>query len=143
MLFPQSNDWRAGMQDVSAAIDESMGEVVTVTPIDANASRPNFPAAMLPGQSVQAVAVFTSVAKTVLGSSNGKRVAGFELAPLVSTSDPAFSFAYNAVPFSLSQGVRIVLCRTGELFEVKDVKPDGVSRIVCTVVQLGRQSELR
>jgi hypothetical protein len=40
MLFPGSDNWRAGMQDVSAAIDDTMGELVTVTPTSAF---PNFP----------------------------------------------------------------------------------------------------
>jgi hypothetical protein len=34
------------------------------------------------------------------------------------------------------------LC-SGELFEVTDVRPDGVARIVVKVTQLGRQSEAR
>lgn len=33
MLFPDRNNWRADMQDVSAAIDESTGELVQVTPL--------------------------------------------------------------------------------------------------------------
>jgi hypothetical protein len=47
------------------------------------------------------------------------------------------------LPFPLHQSYRITRLCSGETFEVTNVKPDGVSRIVAKVVQLGMQSESR
>lgn len=140
MLFPESNNWRVAMQDASAAIDETMGELVTVTP--ASVERPNFPSVPDPSQAVTVTAVFTSKAKTVL-MGNESRVAGHSVSPLIETSEPIFSFGYGILPFPMRLSYRITRLCSGEVFEVKAVEPDGVSRIVCKVVQLGRQSELR
>ena len=142
MLFPETDNWRAGMQDVSAAIDDTMGELVTVTP--AEVPKPNFSSVPDPSKAVTVVAVFTSEAKTVLlGDNVGRMGAGHSLSPLVSTSEPIFSFGYGVLPFPIRQSYRIRRECNGETFEVTDVKPDGVSRIVVKVVQLGRQSESR
>lgn len=138
MLFPDANKWRAGMQDVSAAIDDTMGEVVTVTP--AQESKPNFPTVADPSRAVTAIAVFTNKAESVIMGSEG-RIGGHSVSPLVTTSKPIFSFAYGALPFPMRQGYRITRLCSGETFEAKDVKPDGVSRIVVRVVQLGRSQE--
>ena len=140
MLFPEADDWRAGMQDVSAAIDDTMGELVTVTPT--TVERANYPSVPLPSRSVQVTAVFTSRAKTVIMGNEG-RFSGHSLSPLVTTSEPVFSFGYGVVPFPIRQSYRIERLCSGETFEVTDVKPDGVSRIVVKVVQLGRQSGAR
>ncbi len=56
---------------------------------------------------------------------------------------PVFQFRYGVLPWPLRQHYRIRLHRTDEVFEVTDVKPDGVSKIVADVVQLGRQSDAR
>lgn len=140
MLFPETNNWRAEMQKVSAAIDDTMGELVTVTP--ASAPAPNFPSVPDPTGAVTVVAVFTSESKTVIMGNEG-RFSGHSLSPLIETSDPVFTFGYGVAPFPLCQSYRITRVCSGETFEIKDVKPDGVSRIVCPVVQLGRQSESR
>ena len=125
------------MQDVSAAIDETMGELVTVTP--AASPAPNFPAVSDPARAVTVTAVFTRKAENALG---GSRVHGGQtITPLVSTSKPVFQFGYNTLPFPIRQNYRIKLLRTGELFEVTDVKADGVSRITVDVNQLGIQKE--
>jgi hypothetical protein len=130
------------MQDVSAAIDDSMGELVTLTPAVAPAV--NFPSVADPSKAVTVTAVFTSEAKTVLmGDNVGRMGSGHSLSPLVSTSDPVFTFGYGVLPFPIRQSYRIKRECNGETFEVTDVKPDGVSRIVVKVVQLGRQSESR
>jgi hypothetical protein len=140
MLFPETDNWRAGMQDVSAAIDETMGELVTVTPADIQ--KVNFPSVADPSRSVTVVAVFTSKAKTILMGSEGK-IGGHSISPLVETSEPIFSFGYGVLPFPLRQSYRITRLCSGETYEVTNVKPDGVSRIVAKVVQLGMQSEAR
>lgn len=142
MLFPKAENWRAGMQDVSAAIDETMGELVTVTPADV--LRPNFPSTVYPLRAVTVTAVFTSEAKTVVaGESAGRMSSGHSISPLISTSEPIFTFGYNVLPFPIKQSYRIKRECSGETFEVTDVKPDGVARIVVKVVQLGRQREDR
>jgi hypothetical protein len=134
MLFPADN-WRAGMQDVSAAIDDTMGELVTVTP--AVAAAVNFPSVPDLSKAVTVTAVFTSEAK-LLTMGEG-RMGSVSASPLVSTSEPIFSFGYGVLPFLIRQSYRIKRECNGETFEVTDVKPDGVSRIVVKVVQLGRQ----
>jgi hypothetical protein len=128
------------MQDVSAAIDDTMGELVTVTPADVQ--KVNFPSVPDSSRSVTVVAVFTSKAKTILMGSEGK-LGGHSVSPLVETSEPIFTFGYGVVPFPLRQSYRITRLCSGETFEVTNVKPDGVSRICVHVVQLGMQTESR
>src|SRR5690349_19934465 len=106
MLFPETGNWRAGMQDVSAAIDDTMGELVTVTP--ASAPKPNFPAVPDPSKAATVTAVFTNKAKSVImGENVGRMNSGHSISPIVSTSEPIFSFAYGVLPFPLMQGYRI------------------------------------
>jgi hypothetical protein len=136
-LFPNNSDWRSAMQDVSAAIDDTMAEPVLVTP--ATAPAPNFAAAPDASRAVTVVGVFTRKAENALGGS--RLHGGQNITPLVSTSKPVFSFGYNVLPWPIRQGYRITLLRTSEVFEVTDAKADGVSRINVDVVQLGRQRE--
>ena len=126
------------MQDVSAAIDDTMGEPVTVTPT--RLDKPNFPRIPQPDLAVTATAVFSNKPKAVLGGRDYQH-GGMSITPLISTSEPTFSFGYGVLPWPLLQGYRITLHRTGEVFEVKDVKPDGVSRIIAPVAELGRSRE--
>jgi hypothetical protein len=134
MLFPGSDNWRAGMQEVSAAIDETQGELVTITP--ASAPRPNFPSVADPSRSVTVTGVFKNKARTIIMGSEGK-IGGHSLSPLVETSEPVFEFGYGVLPYPLQQGYRITRCCNGATYEVTNVKPDGVSRICVRVVQLG------
>ena len=141
MLFPGSDNWRAGMQEVSAAIDETQGELVTVTP--ASASKVNFPSVADPSRSVTVVATFKNKAKTVIMGSEGK-MGGHSLSPLVETSEPVFEFSYDvlrAMPYPLMQSYRITRCCNGAAYEITNIKPDGVSRTCVNVVQLSRPSE--
>lgn len=139
MLFPGTDNWRAGMQDVSAAIDDTMGELVTVTPATVPAI--NFPSVPDPSKAVTVIAVFTSKSKLIpMGEG---RAGGHTISPLIETSEPIFQFGYGVLPFRLRQSYRITRLCSGETFEVTNVKPDGVSRITASVVQLGRQSEFR
>lgn len=140
MLFPGSDNWRAGMQECSHAIDDTMGELVTVTPASVPAT--NFPSVADPSKAVTVTAVFTSKAKTIIMGGEGK-TGGHSVSPLVETSEPIFQFGYGVVPFPLRQPYRITRLCSGETFEITSVKPDGVSRIIVNVVQLGRQSEAR
>ncbi len=140
MLFPDSDSWRAGMQECSHAIDDTMGETVLVTPASVPAQ--NFPSVADPSKAVTVTAVFTSKAKTVL-MGEGRMTGGHSVSPLVETSEPIFQFGYGVVPFVMRQSYRITRLCSGEVFEITKVKPDGVSRIIVNVVQLGRQSESR
>jgi hypothetical protein len=140
MLFPNTDHWRAGMQDVPAAIGDRMGEMVTVTPD--NVQVVNFPSVADPSKAVTVTAVFTSKAKTILMGSEGK-LGGHSVSPLIETSEPIFTFGYSVLPFPLRQSYRITRLCSGETFEVTNMKPDGVSRIVVNVVQLGMQSQSR
>jgi hypothetical protein len=138
MLFPGSDNWRAGMADVSAAIDETQGELVDITP--ARVPKVNFPSVPDPSKSVTVVAVFKNKAKTVIMGSEGK-MGGHSVSPLVETSEPVFEFGYGVLPFPLRQSYRITRRCNGATYEVTNIKPDGVSRICVNVVQLGRPSE--
>ena len=138
MLFPGSDNWRAGMQEVSAAIDETQGELVTVTP--ARPQAPNFPSVPNPAQAVTVVATFKNKAKTIIMGEGG-RVGGHSLSPLVETSEPVFEFSYEvlrSMPYPLQQSYRITRLCNGALYEITNLKPDGVSRTCANVVQLGR-----
>jgi hypothetical protein len=121
------------MQEVSAAIDETQGELVTVTP--ARVPKVNFPSVPEPSKEVTVVATFMNKAKTIIMGSDG-RIGGHSLSPLVETSEPVFTFGYGVLPFPLAQSYRITRCCSGTVYEVKNVKPDGVSRIVVSVTQL-------
>lgn len=135
MLFPGSDNWRTGMQECSRAIDETMGELVTVTP--ASVPKVNFPSVPDPSKSVTVVATFMNKAKTIIMGNEGK-FGGHSLSPLVETSDPVFSFGYGVLPFPRMQGYRITRRCNGVVYEITNIKDDSVSRIVVNVVQLGR-----
>jgi hypothetical protein len=94
MLFPGADNWRAGMQEVSAAIDETQGELVTVTP--ASAPAVNFPSVADPSRSVTVVATFMNKSRTVIMGNEGK-MGGHSLSPLVETSEPVFEFGYDVL----------------------------------------------
>jgi hypothetical protein len=138
MLFPGSDNWRAGMQEVSAAIDETQGELVTITP--ARATKPNFASVEDSSRSFTVVATFKNKSKTIIMGSDG-RIGGHSLSPLVETSEPVFEFGYDvmrAMPYPLQQSYRITRCCNGVVYEITNIKPDGVSRTCVKVVQLGR-----
>ena len=138
MLFPGTDNWRAGMQEVSAAIDETQGELVDITP--ATVQKVNFPSVADPTRSVTVVATFKNKSKTVIMGNEGK-MGGHTLSPLVESSEPVFEFGYGVLPFPIQQSYRIARRCNGAVYEVTNVKPDGVSRICVHVVQLGRPSE--
>jgi hypothetical protein len=82
------------MQEVSAAIDETQGELVTITPTRAQAV--NFASVADPSRSVTVVATFMNKSKTVIMGSEGK-MGGHSLSPLVETSVPVFEFGYDVL----------------------------------------------
>jgi len=138
MLFPGATDsWRASMQECSAAIDESMGELVKITP--ANAPAINFPSVANPAKAVTVVATFKNKSKTVIMGNEGK-MGGHSLSPLVETSEPVFEFSYDvlrSMPYTLQQSYRITRLCNGVTYEITSIRPDGISRTCVRVVQLG------
>ncbi|MBB4264367.1 hypothetical protein [Bradyrhizobium sp. CIR3A] len=120
------------MQKVSAAIEDNMGEPVVVMPV--TPGRPNFPGDPQPDRAVRAIAVFMAKPETVVTGDNKVHARGHSLSPLVTTSVPIFSFDHKALPWPLLQGYRITLIRSGETFEVTDIKSDSVARIEVKVV---------
>ncbi|MFU0608734.1 hypothetical protein, partial [Klebsiella pneumoniae] len=60
-LFPEADPWRAGMQDVAKAIEDEMGELVTVTPTRSGGV--NFPRTPEPEKALIVRAVFTAKAE--------------------------------------------------------------------------------
>ena len=137
------SQFREAAQDMADAINDTMGEYVTVTPYTA---KPNFPSA--PDTTLSAfdiVAVFRNRASMAFDSKAGKRNSNkhdIELAQLIRTSTPTFSVKTCELPFPLRQHYRIQRCATGDTYEITDIKPDGVSRIEFDVVMLGRQDQL-
>ena len=130
VLFPGSDNWRAGMQSVSQAITETMGECVRVTP--AFVPAPNYPAVPQHERAVTVQAVYTAPHKAVV---MGRNVEG---APVISTRSPRFEFAFGALPFGLQQHFWITRLCSDETFEITDVRSDSVSMHICNCVQLGR-----
>ena len=129
-LFPGTDNWRSGMQKVSRAITETMGELVLVTPtVSAGV---NFPREPQHGRTAHAKAVYLAPHKSVDLSKQT------EAGPVVSTRAPRFEFELqHGLPYQLAQGFWITRACNGEKFEITDVRPDSVSRIICTCVQLG------
>lgn len=98
-LFEGANNWRAGMQEVSAAIDETMGELVKV--MQTTSPAPNFPSVAVEANAVTVTAVFTSKTWPVLlGENFGRLSSGHSISPIVSTSELIFSFGHGVLPFS-------------------------------------------
>lgn len=137
MLFPGAVNWRETMQNVSRAITIHLGgELVLVTP--ALATKPNFPAEMGHDKAARAMAVFLAPSANV-DMRTGRRM---DSGAVISTRSPRFEFEYrHGLPFEPRQGFWITRCN-GERFEIVDVRPDSVARIICTVVQLGRAGPL-
>ena len=129
-LFPGSDNWRAGMTEVSQAIAETMGECVRVTPTKAPGV--NFPATPQPERAATVQAVYIAPHKAVV---MGRQIDG---APVISTRSPRFEFAFGALPFALQQKFWITRLCSDETFEITNVRSDSVSMITCDCVQLGK-----
>jgi hypothetical protein len=140
--MPFASYFREAMDDCANAISDTMGETVTVFPYTA---KPNFPS--MPDPSLlpfSITAVFTHKAVMAF-SKKGEPASGnreFDLAPLISTRKPCFSVKACELPFPLRQHYRIERCWNKAVWEITDIKSDGISRIECDVVQLGRASQL-
>ena len=124
--------WLREMQDVSATIDETFGEMVTLTPCAEN--RPNFPPVMFKGQDVTLLAVFSwrTIEKFPSGKAGGL---------IVEEREPMFAFSQDALPWAIQHHDRITRFCDGTMFDVVKTKPDGISRIVVHVNQLGKSHQ--
>ena len=130
-----NGNWHSEMQGVSAAIDDTFGEQVTVTPC---CRRPNFQPAPQPEHAIALLAVFSWRAKMIFKLNSGTN-AGQE--GLAESREPIFSFSRAALPWAFALGDQITRDCDGAMFEIKTVAPDGVSRIVAACVQLGLQTQ--
>lgn len=138
-LFAGSDNWRSAMQDVARAIDDTQGELVTVMPF--TVSKVNYPS--VPDRSkpvVTVTAVFRNKAK-MIGFGEGSKFGGHVISPVIESSEPIFEFSYGvlrSIPYPLDQYYRIERCCNAALYEITNIKPDGVSRTCVNVKQLGR-----
>jgi hypothetical protein len=130
-----SNGWLGEMQNVSAEIDETFGEGVRIITTE---RRPNFEPKPSPENAVDVLAVFSWRSKLIFKPNSGTAMQTQE--GLIETRVPIFSFSRDSLPWAPRQGDVIERLCSGEQFEVKNVEPDGISRITCPCVELGRQS---
>jgi|GEM_PF-2550117 hypothetical protein len=127
-------NWRAGMQAVSAAIDQSFGERLTLI---ACLARPNFPTE--PDASIKPVALqgVFSLRSELAFKSGGSPGRG-EAPGLIESRKPVASFSHADLPWQINRGDRVKRETTGEMYEVTRVEPDGVSRVTLHLVELGK-----
>ncbi len=137
MSFINSTNWRAGMQTVSATIDQTFGETILLIPCE---RRPNAQARPQREHAVELLGVFGWRSEMALRTGNIAQNRG-EGGGLVETRKPVVSFSHAALPWALAHGDRVERCCDGELFEVTKIEPDGVSRVCCHLVQLGRSEQ--
>jgi hypothetical protein len=137
MMF--ANNWRAEMQGVAAAIDDTFGESVTVMPMRRAV---NQTATDDPSRAhVTICAVFSLRSEMAFNNRDSRALSSnnIDTAPLISTRKPCFSFRFGSLPFAIRQADRIKRLSDGSLFEIKEIKSDGVSRVEAEVVQLGTE----
>lgn len=132
------DNWRAGVQRVSAEIDNVFGERIILVPC---LKRPNFTQQLYIDNAVELLGVFSLRAdvafkRNMFGGANSH--GGAEL---VETRDPIVSFSHRALPWPLQHGDVVRRCASGEEYEIKSIEPDGTARVTCHLVQLGRQSQ--
>lgn len=127
--------WQDSAAEVSAAIDEAFGETVILRP---QVTRPNYPQSPDPARPV-ATMLATFVNQSMVANQQGKSGVRFE--PLTQTRNPQFTFNRFVLGYSIQRGDMIERSCDGTLWEVTAVKPDGFSRIVIDVVQLGRSEQ--
>lgn len=120
------------MQATADAINDEMGEPVTVIPT--LAGKPNFQAQPQIDRAVTLIAVFTRAPEMVFRE---RAFIHVQDSPGISSSKPRFSFKTADLPWPIEQGFRIQRA-DGEQFEVTNAVADSVSRTTVSVVQVGR-----
>ena len=131
-----NSSWLSEMQGASAVIDQTFGELVTVTPAD---RRPNYQAEPQPEHAVELQAVFSWRSKTIFKPNKGTSLGNGDA--FIESREPIFGFSRDALPWALRAGDIIARHCDGTEFEITTVAPDGVSRVTVNCVQLGRQSQ--
>lgn len=130
-----SNGWRAEMQGVSAKIDETFGEAFRLIP---TAKQPNMQATPQPEHAHELLGVFSWRSAMALRT-EGNPISGGKPG-LIETRDPWVSFSREALRWAPQHLDQVRRLADGALFEIKGVEPDGVSRITCRLVELGRSA---
>ena len=129
--------------EIADAINETMGELVWVTP---TLFKPNFlDSPDLSLQPFQITMVFTHKAHTAFSDKSAYRPTGskeIEIAVAIQTRKPIFSVMACQLPYQIKQQYRIQRCFDQTLWSVTNIKPNGISRLEIDVVQLGRASQL-
>ena len=133
-MFTDEN-WRGKMQGASAEIDSRFGERFYIGMAQ---RRPNH-AVEPSGEGVFEIdAVFSYRSETAFRHEATTRQAG---GTLVETRVPTVSFSHRACPVMIKHGDVLTRFADGTQWEVKAIKPDGVSRIVLDLVQRGVQAQ--
>lgn len=128
MSFFQGAGWRVKMQDVARSIDDNLGaEELAITPVRGVVNKTAEP--------------IDSETFLCCGRFNWRYEMALNQAGLpVSSRKPEFSIRYEQIAErTIARGYRITRLCTGEVFEVANVKDDGVSRVEYDVVQQGLQ----
>ena len=131
MLKPADN-WRDAMEGVSADIDDEFGEAFLLTPVT---TRPNYQPEPS-GPPVLITGVFRDRSAEGLGV-HGNSAHAMEGGLHVDSRQPIVSFDRDRLPFPPEDGTWVKRLATGSLYEVARSLPDGVSRVVCHLNQLG------
>lgn len=118
-------DWHAAMQDVSAEIDQRFGERLRIVPAH---TVPNQSPTYYPAEAIEILGVFRWPTKDVNLRMEEMKVV---------SRDPTATFSRTNLPWAIKRGDQITRCCDGSMFEVTAVRPDGVSRIECDLLQLG------
>ena len=133
-MFTDEN-WRGKMQGASAEIDSRFGERFY---IGMAKREPNARVKPSGDGAFEIDAVFSYRSETVFRHDATTRQAG---GLLVETRTPTVSFSHRACPVMIQHGDVLTRVADGSQWEVKKVKPDGVSRIVLDLVQRGVQEQ--
>ena len=133
-----ADEFRHAMRDVANEIDMMFGERVLVIP---TRSRPNFMPENVMSAAFETIAAFTNKSKLVFDDAKSRRsvgTGGYDVALPIQSADPVFSFNVHTLPQPLMRAYRLQRCCDGTIWDITNLKPDGISRIVADVVQIGR-----
>ena len=133
-MFTDEN-WRGKMQGASAEIDSRFGERFFV---GLARRRPNHAVEPSGDGAFEIEGVFSYRSETVFRHDATTRQAG---GTIVETRVPTISFSHRACPVMIAHGDVLTRVADGTQWEVKAIKPDGVSRITLDLVQRGLSAQ--
>lgn len=138
-----ASEFRRAAADMADAIDETMGELVILTPMT---KRPNYSAEPDPTKPTFTVTmVFTHKSALAFTDARAKRTTNnAEISTVmgIQTRKPRFSVKACNLQFELRNGFRLTRCFDETEWEVTSTQPDGISRIEIDVTQIGRAPQL-